>query len=497
MLLDPLKRYDFESFEKLLESKKSFRLASRAIPKIKAAQAAVQQILRRNQAVYGINTGFGRLANVRIDSDELVDLQINILRSHASGIGEPTPPEVVRRLLLLRVLSLGKGSSGISVALIQRHLDYLNKNLIPYVPEQGSVGASGDLAPLAHLGLTFIGEGYFMGPQKNRVKAQQILKANRLRPIAIHPKEGLSLTNGTQFSLAYALFAYSQLKDLLPWIEAATCLSVEGHLATRQVYRPEIHTLKEHAEQKEVAARLYQGLAGSPAMAAHHDCERVQDAYSFRCVPQIMGPAYRLIDTAEEMLVGEINSVSDNPVYLPKTKEIASCGHFHAHAVSMACDTLSMSVATLGNLIERRIDQLVSPLTTRLTPFLARRPGVESGLMIVQTAAAALASENKALSFPASADTISTNGNQEDHVSMAPWAARKLNQAIQNLRRLVAAELLCATRACLLAKKQSRQIYSPQTESLLQELCELEPRLKNMKDVVFSELWQGLEQALR
>lgn len=492
MILEPHDEFEPQDIESLLAKSTKLELSASAKKAVKAAQSFVQDLAGSSKPIYGVNTGFGRLASVKISESELVELQINLLRSHSSGFGGPAKARIVRRLLLLRVLSLAKGHSGISLQIINRHLDYLYREAYPFIPMQGSVGASGDLAPLSHLGLTFIGEGYFLEKNK-KVRAQSFLKKHKLQPIDIGPKEGLSLTNGTQFSLSLALEARAQLYHLIPWMETAAALSVEGHQATSQVFLPKVHKLKAHADQLAIAKKMYSELKSSKHMSSHRDCDRVQDSYSFRCIPQIMGPCYSIIRSADQFLRDEINSVSDNPVVFPAEKKIYSCGHFHAQAVSMACDMISLSVATLSNLIERRIDQLVNPLTARNPAFLASRPGVESGLMIVQTAAAAITSENKTMSFPASADSIPTNGNQEDHVSMAPWAARKALRMVTNLRRLVASEILCAVRACVNESTRTGLAFSPFVEKELERLATQVPELFQAGDRVFADDLEKLE----
>lgn len=493
MQINPQAHCSLVELENLVDSKRSISFQAAAKAKVERSSKALQKLVESPDPIYGVNTGFGRLAQIRVSESELVALQENLLRSHACGIGAPLSSRVVRRLILLRLLSLGKTYSGIQWPLLKRHLDYLNKGLTPYIPSQGSVGASGDLAPLAHLGITFLGEGYFLENSK-KVSASAVLKRFSWKPIPVKAKEGLSLTNGTQFSLALALESLRSLRSILEWMEDAACLSVEAHVATSRVFLPKIHELKKHEWQLKVAKSLSKKLRGSEHMRGHRHCNRVQDSYSFRCIPQVVGPAMQLIENAEKMLEAEINSVSDNPLFFEKEKKLYSCGHFHAQAVSMACDTLAIAVATLGNLIERRIDQLVNPLTSRSMGFLANQPGVESGLMIMQTAAASLASENKTLSFPASADTISTNGNQEDHVSMAPWAARKLGMMVDNLKKLVAAEVVCAVRGCVLESTKSGQSFSPFVEKKLKELAERSPNLFLAGDRVFSEDWDQLYQ---
>ncbi|MDB5036620.1 MAG: histidine ammonia-lyase [Bacteriovoracaceae bacterium] len=494
VIFNPTKKLSIDALEDLL-SESSFRLAPSAAARLDRGSKMVRELSQSKQAIYGVNTGFGRLAQVRISESELIQLQINILKSHACGIGEPLSSQVVRRLLLLRAFSLGKGFSGVSSEIIERHLVYLNKNITPMIPIQGSVGASGDLAPLAHLGITFIGFGEFIEDGKS-VPAASLLKKLKIKPISIGPKEGLALVNGTQFSLALALEARAQLQILLPWLELSAALSLEAHRGTAAVFDSRLHSVKAHPHQKEVAERFKKILQGSKHMNAHRDCDLVQDSYSYRCIPQVLGPVYSILQKSDELLEDEINSVSDNPILWSSTKELLSGGHFHAHAVSFAADLMSMALATLGNITERRIDQLISPLTARGNAFLADRPGVESGFMILQTAAAAIASENKTLAHPASADSISTNGNQEDHVSMAPWAARKSLMMIENLRRIVAAEIVCGVRGAVHESTRMGLSFSPVIEKFLSTLARKVPTLFLSGDREFGRDWKKIERLI-
>lgn len=488
MNFEPQSKFTLQEICELVKNSPRLTTNSRLRSRTQKARHLVEQLSERDEAIYGLNTGFGRLAKIKISEEELTELQVNLIRSHACGMGDPAAPSVVRKLLLLRMLSLGKTASGIQWSTFQRHLQYWNADLVPHIPEQGSVGASGDLAPLAHLALTFLGEGYFIEPSSmKRLSSKSILKKHRWAPLSIGPKEGLSLTNGTQFSTALALEAYERLAQLWPWIELAICLSAEGHSATAAVYHPRLHELKKHPEQAWLASRLYKKLSRSPHMSAHRDCDQVQDSYSFRCIPQVLGPCLKLMETAAELIENEANSVSDNPVFVRDSKELHSCGHFHAQSVSVAADLLSMAAVTIGNLSERRLDQLINPLTSRSTAFLAQQAGVESGLMIVQTAAAALASENKTLAFPGSCDSITTNGNQEDHVSMAPGAARKALRIIQNLQAIVACEILAGVRACVIESTRSGMAFSPYVEKNLAYLGKKIPDLYRYGDRIFSE----------
>jgi histidine ammonia-lyase len=495
MILQSEQKFSLEEVEEVLAESK-FKLAPRAKKKLQRGSNLVKKLSTSKKPIYGVNTGFGRLAQVKISENELVQLQKNILKSHACGIGEPISENTTRRLIFLRALSLGKGFSGISVAGVQRHLDYLNRHLTPYIPSLGSVGASGDLAPLAHLGLTLVGHGDFLDDGK-RIPAAIILRRNRLTPIEIGPKEGLALVNGTQFSLALALEARRAIHELIPWMEISAALSLEAHRGTAAVFDARLHSVKRHPEQQEVARRFRELLKNSKHIAGHRDCDLVQDSYSYRCIPQVLGPAYSILSKADELLENEVNSVSDNPILWIESEELLSGGHFHAHAVSFAADLMAMASATIGNLIERRIDQLVSPLTARGNGFLADKPGVESGLMILHTAVASLVSENKTLAHPASADTIPTNGNQEDHVSMAPWAARKAGMMIANLRRIVAAEVVCGVRGAVHESTRTGLSFSPVIEKFLKMLAREIPDLFLAGDREFGRDWERVDQVIQ
>jgi len=500
MKFEPQSKFTVDQIEDLLKNgsgtPQKLNISLTAKRRLLRARAQVEKLKESGDAIYGVNTGFGRLARIKISKDELESLQINLIRSHACGVGKPLSEKMVRRLLLLRLLSLGKAASGIRIQTFQRHLDFWNRSLTPWIPEQGSVGASGDLAPLAHLALPMLGEGHFlMGCEK--VPASGVLKKLKLAPLQIGAKEGLSLTNGTQVSLALGLEALSRIKHLWKWMEAITCLSVEAHSATATVYDEAIHALKAHPEQREIAANLRRRLKSSDHMKAHHDCGEVQDSYSFRAVPQILAPCLKFIRTAEELMENEVNSVSDNPVFVKGSNDLHSCGHFHAQAVSMASDLITQAAVTMGNLSERRLDQLVNPLTTRTTGFLAQQPGVESGLMIVQTSAAALASENKTLAFPASADTISTNGNQEDHVSMAPWAGRKSLHVLENLESILVMEMVGAVRGCVIESTRSGLTFSTFVERFLAWLGKKSPSIFKAGDRVFADDFEILKALIK
>jgi histidine ammonia-lyase len=492
MNLDPRASFTLDEVEGLLDSSDKFSLSSSTLKLLEKSHRLVQKLAASDRPIYGVNTGFGKLARIQISKDQIAQMQINFMRSHSCGIGKPLSDRCVRRLLFLRAIGLGKGVSGIAPELLRRHIDYYNRELYPRIPEQGSVGASGDLAPLAHLGLTFIGEGEFM-KNGREIPAVKVLRENKWKPLTLGAKEGLALTNGTQFSLALAMELRRELRHLLPWLEWAAILTLEGHRATSAVFAPKIHALKKHRHQQEVAARFFKVLKDSPHMESHVDCDQVQDSYSFRCIPQVFGPAYSILEKADELLEGELNSVSDNPLLFSETEEILPAGHFHAHSVSMACDLIGLAIATLGNISERRVDQIVSPGTTRATPFLTDHPGVESGLMILQTALASLPSENKTLAHPASADTIPTNGNQEDHVSMAPWAARKGLMMLSNLQKIVAAEIITGVRGCVMESTRTGLRFSPALEKLLTQLADATPTLFLSGDRKFGEDWRIVE----
>ncbi len=408
------------------------------------ARDIVEQAVRSDQVVYGITTGFGALATTHIGQTETEALQYNLIRSHAVGVGPPLPDEIVRAMLLLRARTLAQGHSGVRPVIVLKLLELLEAGILPVVPSQGSVGASGDLAPFAHLALPLIGEG------KVRVDGQVRPTAEvDFEPVRLLTKEGLSLLNGTEGMSAMGAVALHHARNLALAADAAVALTVEALLGSARPFRPEIHQLRPHPGQIESAARIAALIDGSGIIASHSDdfVHAVQDSYSLRCAPQVHGAVADTLDHLERVLSIEMSSVVDNPIVFPETGEVLSGGNFHGEPLAFAFDFAAIAVSELASIAERRTDRLLDPARSQgLPPFLAGRPGVESGYMITQYVQAALVAENKVLAHPASVDSVPTSAGQEDHVSMGWGAARKLLQVIENVRRVLAIEIICAVR---------------------------------------------------
>ena len=417
-------------------------------PVIAESARAVGRILAKGEPIYGINTGFGKLASVRIEAADLERLQRNIVLSHAVGVGEAMPVPVCRLMMALKLASLARGASGVrpeTIALLQALLD---KGLTPVVPAQGSVGASGDLAPLAHMAAAMIGVGeIFVGG--TRTVADRALAGAGLAPLTLGPKEGLALLNGTQFSCAYALAALFDAERVFACALVTGALSTEAAKGSDTPFDPRIHVLRGHVGQQETARALRALMAGSAIRASHLAGDaRVQDPYCLRCQPQVMGAALDILRQAAGTLAIEANGVTDNPLIFPDTDEALSGGNFHAEPVAFAADIIALAVCEIGSLAERRIAMLVDPALSALPAFLTPHPGLNSGLMMAQVTAAALVSENKQRAYPASVDSIPTSANQEDHVSMAAHGARRLMGMIDNVHAVIAIELVAAVQGC-------------------------------------------------
>ncbi|MDX2103697.1 MAG: histidine ammonia-lyase [Alphaproteobacteria bacterium] len=417
-------------------------IADPARDRVAAGAAAVATILASGQAAYGINTGFGKLARQRIEPADLARLQLNLVRSHRAGVGEPLPAPVVRLMMALKIASLLHGVSGVRPEVPDLLCACLRHGILPSVPQQGSVGASGDLAPLAEVAALLIGEGRVLGDPR---PAAEVLAAHGLAPLALAPKEGLAVLNGTQCSTALAMVGLTAIHRAFEAALIAGAMSVDAAAGSDAPFDARIHALRGHRGQIDVAAALRQLMADSAIRASHREGDdRVQDPYSLRCQPQVMGACLTLLRHAAETLTTEANGVSDNPLVFPDTGEVISGGNFHAEPVAFAADQIALAAAEIGNLAERRIALLVDPATSCLPAFLTPQPGLNSGFMIPQVTAAALAAENKQRATPASIDTIPTSANQEDHVSMATHGARRLTEMARGLERLVAIELLAA-----------------------------------------------------
>ena len=419
-----------------------------ALPAVERAAAAVAAIVARGEPVYGINTGFGKLASVRIAPEDLAALQRNIVLSHAAGVGEPMPEPVARLMLALKLASLGQGASGVKPATIEMLEALLERGLTPVVPSQGSVGASGDLAPLAHMTATMMGVGAFLVGGRT-VPAAEALAGAGLAPVALGPKEGLALLNGTQFSTAFALAALFETEVLFRSALVTGALTTDAARGSDAPFDPRIHRLRRHRGQAETAEALRRLMAGSAIRASHLvGDDRVQDPYCLRCQPQVMGAVLDLLRQAAETLATEANGVSDNPLIFPDAGEALSGGNFHGEPVAFAADMIALAIAEIGSLAERRIAMLVDPVLSSLPAFLTPKPGLNSGFMIPQVTAAALVAENKTRAVPASVDSIPTSANQEDHVSMAAHGARRLMPMVENVAAVIGIELLAAVQGC-------------------------------------------------
>ncbi len=419
------------------------RLDDAALDRVRASAAAVERIVAGGETVYGVNTGFGLLANTRIPEDRLAELQRNLILSHSCGLGEPLPRHVVRLMIVLKLLGLGRGYSGVRPLVIDALQALLDADAMPVVPSQGSVGASGDLAPLAHLIAALLGEGR-IDVAGDVLPAKDALARIGLAPLELGPKEGLALINGTQASTAIALDALF-LAERVFWAAVhAGGLSVDALKGSIKPFDPRLSEVRGQPGQIRVAAAIRELLTGSAIVDSHHRCGRVQDPYSFRCQPQVMGAALDLLDNAARTLVIEAAAVTDNPVVFEDEDSAISGGNFHAQPVAFAADTIAMALCEIGSLSERRTSVLVDPSMSGLPAFLTDDGGVNSGLMIPQVTAAALTSENKTLAFPASVDSIPTSAGQEDHVSMAPIAARKAAAIARNAAGIIAVELIAA-----------------------------------------------------
>jgi histidine ammonia-lyase len=423
-------------------------LADGALAAVAASAATVAEIVRRGNAVYGINTGFGRLAHIRVDTNDLATLQRNLVLSHAAGVGEPTPPPTVRLMMALKLANLARGASGVRLEILKLLAAMVARDVVPLVPSQGSVGASGDLAPLAHMAAAMIGvgEAYHQG---ERMPAVAALARAGLAPVALAPKEGLALLNGTQFATAHALLALFATERVFGSALVSGALATDAARGSDTPFDPRIHALRGHRGQIDVAAALRALMTGSEIRASHLTGDtRIQDPYSVRCQPQVMGAALDLLRHVAATLITEANGVSDNPLVIAETGDVLSGGNFHGEPVAFAADILALAICEIGSLSERRIALLMDPALSGLPAFLTPEPGINSGLMIAQVTAAALVSENKQQAHPASVDSIPTSANQEDHVSMAAYGARRLARMVENAAHIVGIELITAAQGC-------------------------------------------------
>ena len=463
------------------------RLDDASMHRVANAAASVDRIVAGGETVYGVNTGFGLLANTRIPDERLAELQTNLILSHSAGLGDPLPRHVTRLMILLKLLGLGRGYSGVRLLVIDALQSLLDRDAMPVIPAQGSVGASGDLAPLAHLIAALLGHGS-IDVSGEVIPAAAALKKLGMEPLELGPKEGLALINGTQASTAIALDALFSGERVFASAIASGALSVDALKGSVKPFDPRISALRGQPGQVRVAAAIRELLDGSEIVASHARCGRVQDPYSFRCQPQVMGAALDLLDNAARALVIEAGAVTDNPIVFPDEDTAISGGNFHAQPVGFAADMISMALCEVGSISERRVAVLIDPKMSGLPPFLTEDSGANSGLMIPQVTAAALVSENKSLAFPASVDSIPTSAGQEDHVSMAPIAARKAGQIARNAAGIIAVELIAAA--------QGMDFHAPLNTS--KKLQEVHARVRKISSRFTSDrYWAGDMAALQ
>lgn len=422
---------------------KKVELAVPAIEQIKKSRDVIERAIKEGKTVYGVNTGFGDLSSVSISSEDLTKLQANLIRSHSAGVGAPFPVDVVRGMILLRANALAKGYSGVRFEVIITLIEMLNTGVTPVVPQQGSVGSSGDLSPLAHMALVMIGEGeaFYKGERMDGLKA---LKKAGLKPLVLQAKEGVALINGTQpMTSVGSLVVHDGLQTIKDAM-IATCMSLEALRGTRAALDERIHSVRAHEGQTDVAAAMRTLLPDSEINQSHTDCGIVQDAYSLRCAPQVIGATLDTVRYVQSVIETEINSATDNPLVFSDDNSVVSGGNFHGQPIALAMDFLGIALAELANISERRTNRLVNPQLSGLPAFLTTEGGLESGMMIAQYTAAALVSENKGLAHPASVDSIPTSADQEDHVSMGTIAARKASTILGNVKNVIAIEYMCA-----------------------------------------------------
>ncbi|MGD9381371.1 MAG: histidine ammonia-lyase [Candidatus Thorarchaeota archaeon] len=432
-----------EDVVKVARHNESVELSETSLDGILSSRDVIERAVKEGRTVYGVNTGFGNLSDVCIESKDLAKLQVNLIRSHSAGVGPPFSVEVVRGMVLLRANALAKGFSGVRLDVIELLIDMLNAGVTPVVPQQGSVGSSGDLAPLAHMALVMIGEGeaYYKG---ERIDGGEALSRAGIKPLVLQAKEGVALINGTQPMCAVGSIVVYDALTLLKDACIAASMSLEALKGTRAAFDERIHSVRRHEGQTDVARAMVEILGNSEINQSHADCGVVQDAYSLRCIPQVLGASLDAIRYAQNILKIEINSATDNPLVFSGSDDVVSGGNFHGQPIALAMDFVGIALSEIANISERRVNRLVNPNLSGLPAFLTTEGGLESGLMIAQYTAAALVSENKVLAHPASVDSIPTSADQEDHVSMGTIAARKAAQILDNVKNVIAVEYMCA-----------------------------------------------------
>jgi len=474
------KNLTIEQMASILYGNQKVAIVDDAKQKVAKSREAVERIVQQDKTVYGINTGFGKFSDVKIVEKEVSKLQLNLIRSHACGFGEPFPLYVAKAMMVLRLNALLKGFSGIRLEVLERLCYMINEDVIPVIPQQGSLGASGDLAPLSHLVLALIGEGEVF-VQGERLPAKEVFEQRGLPKIELQAKEGLALINGTQAMTAQGLVNYIEAEKLAyasEWIAAMTMEALYGII---DAFHPAVHEARGMQEQMDVAARMRHWLEGS-ALITHQGDKRVQDPYSLRCIPQIHGASWQVLNYVKEKLELEMNAATDNPLIFEDGELVISGGNFHGQPIAFAMDFLKLGVAELANVSERRIERLVNPqLNEGLPAFLSAKPGLESGAMILQYSAASLVSENKTLAHPASVDSIPSSANQEDHVSMGTTGSRHARMIIGNVRNVLAIEAFCAAQA---VEYRGVEQMSPRLREKWEQIRKIAPSMR--EDRIFS-----------
>lgn len=479
-----------EQLKRICMDMEEVKISSESMQAVNESRAAVEHIVKSQKTVYGINTGFGKFSDVIINENNVESLQLNLIRSHACGVGKAFPEVVSRAMIALRLNALLKGFSGVRPVVVELLAELLNKKVHPVIPEQGSLGASGDLAPLSHLALVLIGEGEVHGTNGEILPAAPVLKEKDIEAITLQAKEGLALINGTQAMVAVGIINYIEAEKLAydsEWISAMTMEGLEGII---DAFHSAIHEARGYPQQVAVAKRMTEWLEGSSLITRQGE-KRVQDAYSIRCIPQVHGATWQALDYVKEKLEIEANAATDNPLIFEGGDIVVSGGNFHGQPIALAMDFLKIAVAELANISERRVERLVNPQLNDLPPFLSPEPGLQSGAMIMQYAAAALVSENKTLAHPASVDSIPSSANQEDHVSMGTIAARHANMIIQNTRNVLSIECICALQAI---EYKGQDKASPKLQEKWQALRKIVPSIT--KDRVFSKDTEALSNHL-
>jgi len=464
--------------EQIANRNAKVEIAEKSLEKVIASRSRIEKQINDGKVLYGVNTGFGKLSDIEIKKSDIEKLQLNLLRADAVGVGDPLPTEVVRAIMTLRSNALIKGFSGIRVETLNLLINMINKGVHPVIPCKGSVGASGDLAPLAHMAIVLIGEG--KAEYEGKVyQGAEALKMAGLEPVTLQAKEGLALINGTQVMTGVGAIALNEAERLGMAADMSACLTIEALQGVISAFDPALIAVRPHQELENVASRIRSWLEGSKRTTVQGEI-RMQDAYSIRCIPQVHGASWQTFKHVDQVLAIEFNSTTDNPIVLEDGR-VLSGGHFHGQPIALAMDHLKIAAAEWANIAERRIERLVNPQLSGISPFLANDPGLECGLMVAQYAAAALVSENKVLAHPSSVDSIPTSANQEDHVSMGTIGSRQAREMIHNSARVIAIEMICASQAIYLQKVEDQ--LAPTTKEYLEKIRQICPPLESDRDI--------------